>query len=295
MRVLELATGFTSASAPTGGASATGRLSTYVDDAAYVTANGAAVDGSSYINSSTGFVRFYLSSTWYNLVTEAGTETLTNKDIDGGTASNARRLTLPKDTLANLLLLARKVGTLLFATDQAKPFFDNGATLVGLGGAGGGSALRWYLSEDADSPEEVIENKYRALKYGAALTQYAYADVKVPESYTAGDPIAMKIAAYSPSTTGNFLLTSVATLIRKNTDAVTSTTNQRTSTNAALTNSGSANVYREIELDLTSTTGTVNGTAVAAGDTIRVRLERGTDTDTADVRFLPDLTEVTFQ
>ena len=67
------------------------------------------------------------------------TQALTNKDIDGGTASNSNRITLPKDTLTNLNSLTRKEGTLAYATDTQKPYFDDGASLTEIGSGGSGS------------------------------------------------------------------------------------------------------------------------------------------------------------
>lgn len=66
-------------------------------------------------------------------------QVLTNKDIDGGTASNTNRVTIPKDTLANLQALTRKEGTIVYATDTDKFYADNGSTLVAIGSGGGGS------------------------------------------------------------------------------------------------------------------------------------------------------------
>lgn len=69
-------------------------------------------------------------------VTLTGTQALTNKDYDGGTASNSNRLTVPKNTKANLLSLTRKAGTLVYATDESRYYYDDGSTLrvVGSGG-----------------------------------------------------------------------------------------------------------------------------------------------------------------
>lgn len=73
------------------------------------------------------------------LVGRATTDTLTNKDIDGGAASNSRRITLPKDTKTNLDALTRKQGTLVYATDTLKAYVDNGTALVGVGSGSGDS------------------------------------------------------------------------------------------------------------------------------------------------------------
>lgn len=64
------------------------------------------------------------------ILTASDAQIITNKDIDGGTASNARRITVPSDTYANLLALTRKAGALVFGTDTLKFYYDNGSTLV---------------------------------------------------------------------------------------------------------------------------------------------------------------------
>ncbi len=63
----------------------------------------------------------------------AASQVLTNKDIDGGTASNTSRITLPKASKATLDALTRKEGTLVFASDEDKVYADNGTSLVELG------------------------------------------------------------------------------------------------------------------------------------------------------------------
>lgn len=75
------------------------------------------------------------------LATKAGAEVLTNKDIDGGTASNTRRITLPRDTLANLQTLTRKAGTVVYATDVAKFYYDDGSALREVGSGSGSGAI----------------------------------------------------------------------------------------------------------------------------------------------------------
>jgi hypothetical protein len=69
------------------------------------------------------------------LVTTSDAQVITNKDIDGGTAANNRRITLPKDTTTNLNALTRKQGTLVYNTSTNRVLFDNGSTLTTLEGS----------------------------------------------------------------------------------------------------------------------------------------------------------------
>jgi hypothetical protein len=91
----------------------------------------------------TSSVDGYLSSanwsTFNNKVSLTGTEALTNKDYDGGTASNTSRLTIPKAAKTTLDALTRKQGTIVYDTTSNKPYYDNGTTLTVVGsGSGGG-------------------------------------------------------------------------------------------------------------------------------------------------------------
>jgi len=79
------------------------------------------------------------------VATLAGAEVLTNKDIDGGTASNTSRWTAPKATKTVLDSLTRKEGTILYGTDTKKHYTDDGLTLNEMGGGAGGAAGRNYL------------------------------------------------------------------------------------------------------------------------------------------------------
>ncbi len=64
---------------------------------------------------------------------------LTNKDYEGGTASNSSRLTVPKNTKTNLDALTRKEATLVYGSDTDKLYVDDGTTLVEVGSGSGGS------------------------------------------------------------------------------------------------------------------------------------------------------------
>lgn len=184
-----------------------------------------------------------------------------------------------------------------FRTDTKQlKIYDGTVTRVisfGASGGGGGS-LSWVPDEESLAAVDVIEYAQKVWKFGQGLSQKIFTVIKVPASYSAGDPITLKANIYSPDASGTILLQSVSTLIRVGTDAFSSTTNQRTSTNSANTLSGSADIPRAVSLDLTSTTGTINSVAVSAGDLIKVQLVRGTDTATEDFRFVESSAEVTF-
>lgn len=75
------------------------------------------------------------------------TQVVTNKDVDGGTASDTSRITIPKDTLTNLQALTRKEGTVVYATDFDRIYYDDGTDLVEVGsGSGGGSGGIDYVT-----------------------------------------------------------------------------------------------------------------------------------------------------
>jgi hypothetical protein len=73
------------------------------------------------------------------VVGTTNTQTLTNKDYDGGTASNTSRITLPKAAKTSLDALTRKQGTILFDTTSNKPYYDDGTNLQLIGSGSGGS------------------------------------------------------------------------------------------------------------------------------------------------------------
>jgi hypothetical protein len=69
-----------------------------------------------------------------NLVSKTGIHALTNKDYQGGTASNTSRLTVPKADTATLAALTRKEATLVFDSTTKKLKVDDGSLLKVVGG-----------------------------------------------------------------------------------------------------------------------------------------------------------------
>lgn len=97
---------------------------------------------------------------------------LTNKDIDGGTASNTNRITIPKDTATNLNALTRKTGTLVYDTTNSVVKFDNGSSLVSMSGdtVGPASSTDNALVRFDSTTGKVIQNSTAILSDAGALS-----------------------------------------------------------------------------------------------------------------------------
>lgn len=177
--------------------------------------------------------------------------------------------------------------------DQTNAFDDNDKTqlLQAVRILSAGGILR---PVNGQAPSERLENSGLVYLFTAGGTQKLQGIFKVPASYTPGTQIRLNIGFYSGNTSGTLLFRSTSTLVRKDTDAMTSTTNQRVSTQAAQTLATPADAAREAVLDLTDGSGQINGVAVAAGDIIKVELTRGTDTSTNIARLIATATEIRF-
>lgn len=96
------------------------------------------------------------------IVTTTGTQSLSNKDIDGGNASNSNRITIPKAAKTTLDALTRKQGTIVYDTTSNKPYYDDGANLKVIGSGSGGAT---NLIEDGDAESgfsNFVEGSYSA-------------------------------------------------------------------------------------------------------------------------------------
>jgi hypothetical protein len=176
-------------------------------------------------------------------------------------------------------------------------FSNNGSqwSSFGSGGGGGGGGANW-VGVDGQSPSITFENNEKMMLFAQGSSQAMTLLVKIPTGYLSGSPIKLKMAHYSPGTTLNYKFQTTTTLIRKNVDAITSTTNQNVSTNSDVVNTV-ANLYTEVAYDVTTSTGLINSVAVSAGDLILIKLTRVTPTgseDTNDVRAIPSSTEILF-
>lgn len=126
------------------------------------------------------------------VATLAGTEQLTNKDIDGGTASNTSRITIPKAAKATLDALTRKEATVVYASDEDKLYYDDGSTLraVGSGAGGSGSGINLLTLDSAYTAGAEPNNfDFEDAAEGVG-TWAAYADAAgtAPVDMTGGSP-----------------------------------------------------------------------------------------------------------
>jgi hypothetical protein len=124
----------------------------------------------------------------------SSSQVLTNKDIDGGTASNTSRITLPKASTSTLDALTRKEGTLVFDTDINKVKYDDGTNLNELGGGAGG--INYISNGDAEGGN-------------TEWATYADAAGSIPVDGTGGSPTVTWTASASGPLRGvqSFVLT----------------------------------------------------------------------------------------
>lgn len=92
------------------------------------------------------------------IITRAGQQVIENKDIDGGTASNTSRVTLPKNTTVALDALTRKEGTIFYDQTEQNFFGDDGTNIIPLGGGSGGSGVPSFVIDNSSTFETGIGN-----------------------------------------------------------------------------------------------------------------------------------------
>lgn len=197
----------------------------------------------------------------------------------------------------DLLYWYQELQAPLVSTAVYNPTMDLFGPATGGGGSGsgggGGGSLIWI--EGVNSATPLFENSLEVYGFDQGLSQALYTSVKVPNSYTAGNPIKMRSEFYSPDSSGNVLFQTVTTLIRAGTDTISSTTNQRTSTNSAVTlGAGTVNIPQSVTFDLTSSSGQINSVSVSPNDILIIQLLRGSDTATSTARHMVYSSEVSF-
>jgi hypothetical protein len=155
--------------------------------------------------------------------------------------------------------------------------------------------LNWGPGQDI-APIKEVEFDQEVWRFSATdkNVQKLFAYVKVPKGFNPGTPIYLNVAQYSESAINTQRLICKSYLVRVNTDAITAPIANQTSTGTALTNTV-AYQYRKDSLHLTDSIGQIGIYAVSPDDLLILELQRhSTDTDTADVRFVPGATTIEF-
>lgn len=88
-----------------------------------------------------------------DVATISDAQTITNKILEGGTATSTRYWQAPSATTAVLQALPRVAGAIYFSTDELTYYGDDGTALIGLGGGGGGGGLDSSFIEDHEELE----------------------------------------------------------------------------------------------------------------------------------------------
>lgn len=105
-----------------------------------------------------------------DVVGTSDTQVITNKDIDGGTASNSVRLTAPKNTLVNLNALNRKEGTIVYDTTNDVLLFDDGTNLVP--SFTGADTYLSNLTSPTEVNQDLIPDSDNTRSLGSALIRW---------------------------------------------------------------------------------------------------------------------------
>ena len=189
-----------------------------------------------------------------------------------------------------------KIGRSFYNSTTQKVKVDTGSVLKELGG-GATATGSLNLVSPAGGPTETVENGLEVYEYGNIETLSAYASFTVPTTYSPGQQISLSGAAFViADSTGNVFFRTETTLLRPETDSVTSTANQHTSTNTEVTLSG-INLLKDVgSLDLTDASGEINSVAVAVGDVLSIRVYRDFTNETTpgsgEARLLKNSFEV---
>jgi hypothetical protein len=224
-------------------------------------------------------------ASWFNLLRLAG--------IDVETIATALGVIFPNLTTTerDAITTPSNGQTIMNTTlDKVQTYKTSSSAWVGLGGGAGGSSLMWH-DGDSNTPFETTEFNILVRKFLDDGSQVLPATYVVPSSYTAGGQIKLRALIYGENASSDLLLSATTTLIRAETDALSSTTNQHSSTNTTETIT-TANVPYTIDIDLTDASGEINSVAVSAGDILKIELSRGTDTDSDALRFIQFATDI---
>lgn len=231
------------------------------------------------------------------LATLAATQAFTNKDYQGGTASDTSRITLPKASSSTLSGLTRKQGTVVYDSTLNQVFSDDGTNLNPIGSGAGeknyittgsSNAAGWTASgvgvtvatdtTAADLPRAITSKSGILISRASGSTAYAYyrftldsADynkklkiafaMKPGGSYVASD---FKVDMYS-NTAADYSGTSARLTLSTDSSAVSALPNATLVYQTTFDSTSSSAPYMELRVGLNAST---SGTTIVISDVI---------------------------
>lgn len=186
---------------------------------------------------------------------------LTNKDIDGGTASSTSRITLPKAATGTLSGLTRKQGTVLYDTTLNKPYYDDGTNLIAFGTGSGG--VKNYIS-NGDAENSTTGWAAYALTESVTFTDADDTVTLASHGLKTGDLVSFTVIT---STTGISINTGYYAIVSSSSvfQLASSLANAQAGTALALTTNGTGTMVKSIPM--TGTGGSPSSTFTASNTT----------------------------
>jgi len=158
-------------------------------------------------------------------------------------------------------------------------------------GGGGGSFVLWN-DTCGNAPVQDYLNGFNVRTFGAGLSQTLYGHVIVPQNYQVGEQMSLIASVYATAT-GQIKLIAEVYLVKMGVDAISSTANHYSSTNAVMNITG-ANIPYRVNLPLTDSNGQINSINICAtaGAMLTIALRAVTDSACANIPLLQDIVEV---
>lgn len=182
-------------------------------------------------------------------------------------------------------------GRVVYNTVTKRAQLDTGNQYVSLGG---GAAPPVRFRNYQNGPNEAFINGIQLFDFSVNGDQEVWASIKVPSDYVAGLPITLEGGLFACNQGSGFVRFAVDAYLMKSASSILGTPGTPyQSTNAKVSVPSTLNRLTAIgSIDLTSSTGTINGVAVAAADLILARLYRDIVGEVTpaneDARFLVD-------
>lgn len=233
------------------------------------------ISGLLWHNTTSKFLKYYNGSAVKTIVDSDSAQSISNKTLDLALITNQG--SSPSAPSAGYTKLYAKTSD----GNLYRMGLDGIEKVVGSGG--GGSSLVW---RDGDlAPIDESQDGIFLKSFSNLDAQEMYLTVNVPSDYLPGTQIKLRSGSFFSSVvSGNVLFRSLTSLLKPSVTVMGVYPDQYTSTNIQVAVNAIANTLTNIgDIDLTSSIGTINSVAVAAGDKLIVKLVRAVSVETSGV------------